>query len=190
MPRIEVGADVKLTDPRVSARMNQVMRPLKVLAYLQGDKDLMDDLNMVANLNFEQELERESETFDAMVFRAVVAADEDEEFAKYVQVGKLGKIGHCRYILAKDLATVVNTIMDAENFGDPNQKKKDDGVTSKTVTSYCRDLLRLPTERSGSKGGGVGIVLDREKILAGKFRFGMQSDEGGKPGAEQGELKI
>ena len=190
MPRLEVGTSVKLTDPRVSARMNQVMRPLKVLAHLQGDKDLMDDLNMVANLNFEQELERESETFDAMVFRAVVAADEDDEFAKYVQVGKLGKIGHCRYILAKDLATVVNTIMDAENFGDPHQKKKDDGVTSKTVTSYCRDLFRLPTERSGSKGGGVGIVLDREKIEAGKFRFGIKTEDVTDPETKQGEMKL
>jgi hypothetical protein len=187
LPRIEVEPNVHLTDPRVSARMNQVMRPLKVLAHLQGDKELMSDLNMVAEINFEMEQGRESESFEAMVFRAVIAADEDEEFAKYVQTGKLGKFGPCRYILAKDLAMIVNTIMDTENFGDGTQRKKDEGVTSKTVTSYCRDLFRLPTERSGSKGGGVGIVLDAEKIAAGKFRFGIEDK---KPEPEPKQLEM
>lgn len=175
MPRIEVDASVKLTDVRVSARMNQVMRPLKVLAYLQGDKDLMDDLNMVAEINFEEERSRASASFEAMIFRAIVAVNEDAEFAKYVQTGKLRKLGVVRYVLSKDLALITNTMMDAENYSSESSgKKKDDGgVTARTVSELCRNMFRFPVERAGSKGGGNGIVLDKELIDAGKFRFGM-----------------
>ena len=174
MPRIEVDASVKLTDVRVSARMNQVMRPLKVLAYLQGDKELMDDLNMVAEINFEEEQNRAAASFEALVFRAVVAVDKDEEFAKYVHLGKLKKLGIVRYVLAKDLALIANNMMDSENISaESNQKKKEDGITSQTVSGYCRDQFRFPVERAGSRGGGNAIVLDKAIIEAGKFRFGM-----------------
>lgn len=176
MPAIEVDTTVKLTDVRVSARMNQVMRPLKVLAYLQEDKELMEDLNMVAEINYEEEQNRAAASFEALIFRAVVAADEEEEFAKYVQQGKLKKLGVVRYVLAKDLALIANQIMDAENFSsESNAKKKDgDGVTARTVSELCRNMFRFPVERAGSKGGGNAVVLDKEMISAGKFRFGME----------------
>lgn len=176
LPDLEVEDSVMLTDTRISARMNQVMRPLKVLAHLLDDKDLMKDLEMVAQINFDAEQTRESESFEAMIFRAVLAVYEDETYAKYIQTGKLGQFGNCKYVLAKDLASIVNEIMDAENFANPDQKKKGEGVTSKTVSSICKDIFRLPTARSGSKGGGVGIVLDPGKIAAGKFRFGMDKE--------------
>lgn len=175
MPRIEVDSSVKLTDVRVSARMNQVMRPLKVLAFLQDDKELMEDLNMVAQINYEEEQNRAASSFEAMIGRAVVAAHEDEEFAKYVQRGKLKKLGVVRYVLAKDLAMIANTMMDAENFSDPGHKKKDgEGVTARTVSELCRNMFRLPVERAGSKGGGNAVVLDEELIASIKFRFGME----------------
>jgi hypothetical protein len=177
MPRIEVDASVKLTDIRVSARMNQVMRPLKVLAHLQDDKDLMADLNMVAEINFEEEQNRAAASFEAMIARAIAAVDSDEEFAKYVQRGKLKKLGVVRYVLAKDLALISNQMMDAENFTEGNQKKKDgEGVTSKTVSEMSRNQFRLPVERAGSKGGGNAIVLDKVMIDALKFRFSIEVD--------------
>jgi hypothetical protein len=179
MPRIEVDASVKLTDVRVSARMNQVMRPLKVLAYLQGDKELMDDLNMVAEINFEEEQNRESASFEALIFRAIVAVDGDDEFAKYVQQGKLKKMGIVRYVLAKDLALIANMMMDAENFSiDSTAKRKEgEGVTAKTVSDICRNAFRFPVERAGSKGGGNAVVLYPVKIDAGRFRFGMTPEK-------------
>jgi len=195
MPRIEVDASVKLTDVRVSARMNQVMRPLKVLAYLQGDKDLMDDLNMVAEINFEEEQNRESASFEALIFRAIVAVDGDQEFAKYVQQGKLKKMGIVRYVLAKDLALIANTMMDAENFSiDSTAKRKEgEGVTAKTVSDICRNAFRFPVERAGSKGGGNAVVLDPVKIDAGKFRFNMvqeKMDLAEEPVVKQEEMKL
>jgi len=77
-------------------------------------------------------------------------------------------------VLAKDLALITNQMMDAENFSDPNTKKKDgDGVTARTVSELCRNMFRLPVERAGSKGGGNAVVLDKELIESIKFRFGM-----------------
>jgi len=187
IPNLEVDDNVILTDRRISARMNQIMRPLKVLAHLLEDKDLMGDLEMIAEINYDAEQTRESDSFDATIFRAVLAVHEDKEYAKYVQNGKLGKFGHCRYVLAKDLAVVANEIMDAENFVDPSQKKKDGGVTSRTIGGICRDIFRMPVERSGSKGGGAGIVLDEEKIMAGKFRFGIEA-KAVEPAATQLEM--
>lgn len=189
MPSIEVDAAVRLTDIRVSARMNQVMRPLKVLAHLQGDKDLMEDLNMVAEINFEEEQNRAAASFEAMIARAIVAVDEEQEYAKYVQRGKLRKLGSVRYVLAKDLALIANQMMDAENFSEGNQKKKDgEGVTSKTVAEMSRNQFRLPVERAGSKGGGNAVVLDKAIIDALKFRFSIEVDMADK--ATQSEMVI
>jgi len=138
----------------------------------------MEDLNMVAEINFEEEQNRAAASFEALVFRAVVAVDEDDEFEKYRHLGKLRKLGIVRYVLAKDLAMIANTMMDTENYStDSTQKKKEDAVTSQTVSGYCRDLFRLPVERSGSKGGGNAVVLDKEMISAIKFRFGMDQVE-------------
>ena len=178
MPRIEVDANIKLTDVRVSARMNQVMRPLKVLAHLQNDTELMSDLDMVAEINYEEEQNKLAASFEAMIFRAIVAVDTEKEYAKYVVVGKLKKLGSVRYVLAKDLAFITNTMMDEENFSaNSEQKKKDEGVTAKTVSEYARNQFRLPVERSGTRGGGNAVVLDQALIAAGKFRFGIEDEE-------------
>ena len=118
-------------------------------------------------------MNRAKASFEAHIFRTIVELDEDPEFAKYVQLGKLGKYGVVRYVLAKDVARLVNERMDAENFSDPSAKKDKEGVTSQTVTNFFRDQMRFPVERAGSRGGGNAIALDREKIAAGKFRFGM-----------------
>lgn len=174
-PRIEADPKIKLTDARVSARMNQVMRPLKVLAHMQDDKELLADLNMIAEVNYEEEMKRMSESFEALIFRAVAAVDEREEYAKYVQVGKLGRQGEVRYVLARDLAVVANEIADVENFGEgaADEKKDKDKIKARTVSSICREAFRLPIERAGSHKGVSAIVLDKEKIEIGKFRFGM-----------------
>lgn len=188
MPRIEVDATVKLTDPRVSARMNQVMRPLKVLAYLQNDKELMKDLDAVAEVNYEEEQNKAQASFDAMIFRAILAVDTEKEYAKYVVTGKLKKLGVVRYVLAKDLAFIANTMMDEENFSaNSEKKKKDDGVTARTVSEIARNMFRFPVERSGSRGGGNAVALDKGLIAAGKFRFGITDEDDEKP--EQLELK-
>ena len=177
MPRIEVDATVKLTDVRVSARMNQVMRPLKVLAYLQDDKDLMRDLEMVAAVNYEEEQNKLQASFEAAIFRAIVAVDSEKEYAKYVASGKLKKLGSVRYVLAKDLAFIANTMMDDENFSaNSEKKKKEDGVTARTVSEIARNMFRFPVERAGTRGGGNAVVLDKALIDAGKFRFGMMDD--------------
>jgi len=195
LPRIEADPKIKLTDPRVSARMNQVMRPLKVLAYMQDDKELLEDLNMIAEVNYEEEMKRMAESFEALIFRAVVAVDEREEYAKYVQTGKLGRQGEVRYVLARDLAIVANEIADVENFGEGSSDKKDkDSIKSRTISSVCRDAFRLPIERAGSHKGVSAIVLDKDKIAIGKFRFGMdqaadlEDSSAEKPG--QGEMKL
>lgn len=179
LPELEVEDSVMLTNRNVNARMNQVMRPLKVLAHLLDDKDLMKDLNMVAKINYESEQNRDSASFEALIFRAIMAVDEDEEFAKYVQSGKLKKMGVVRYVLAKDLALIANNMMDAENFSsDSNFKRKEgEGVTAKTVSEIARDVFRFPVERAGSKGGGNAVVLDPVKIEAGKFRYGLDDME-------------
>jgi hypothetical protein len=173
LPRLEVDPKVMLTDVRISPRMNQIMRPLKVLAHLQNDKELLRDLNVMAEINYEDEMRRQSESFEALIFRAVVAVHEEDEYAKYVQFGKLRSFGEVRYVLAKDLAYVANEIADAENYQDPSSKKDNEQIKPRTVSSICRDSFRMPVDRAGSKGGGSAVVLDAEKIDVGKFRFGM-----------------
>ena len=189
LPSIELTQDdrkkYKLMDPLVSSRINQIMRPLKVLAIYQKDKDLLDDLMKLGQANYEDEITRRAGSFEAIIFRALQAADEREEYAKYVYTGKLGILGEVRYILYKDLAVIANEIIDAENISDSVEKSdKDKGVKSNTVGTICRDAFRMPVGRTGN---GWAVVLDKAKIEIGKLRFGIKGTDG--PGTEKTETQ-
>lgn len=171
----------KLMDPLVSARINQIMRPLKVLAIREQDKDLLEDLFALGQANYQDEMTRRAGSFEAIIFRAVLAVDQREEYSKYVHTGKLGTLGVVRYVLYKDLALVANEIIDAENLSEGTEKdKKGEGVKSNTVGTICRDAFRLPVHRTPN---GWAAVLDKGKLEIGKLRFGMQDDGG--PGKMQ-----
>jgi hypothetical protein len=189
LPSIELSLEerkkYKLMDPLVSSRINQIMRPLKVLAIYQQDKELLDDLFKLGQANYEDEITRRAGSFEAIIFRALQAADEREEYAKYVFEGKLGTLGVVRYILYKDLAVVANEIIDAENLSDGVEKSdKDKGVKSNTVGTICRDAFRMPVARTGK---GWAVMLDKGKIEIGKMRFGIKGTDG--PGTEDGGPK-
>lgn len=179
LPSIELTDEdrkkYQLFDPQVSSRVNQIMRPLKVLAIYQQDKELLDELKQLGQANYQDEITRRAGTFEAIIFRALQAADEREEYAKYVYEGKLGVLGVVRYILYKDLAVVANEIIDAENLSDGTEKSDHDkGVKSNTVGTICRDAFRMPVHRTGS---GWAVVLDKTKIEIGKMRFGIKEEE-------------
>ena len=176
-PSFELSAELrkeyKLTDPLVSPRINQIMRPLKVLAVIEEDQQLFDDLKMLGQANYEDELNRRAGSFDAIIFRAVVAAAEDKDYEKYVYEGKAGKYGQGRYILYKDLAVVANEILDKENLQE-GEERTEGGVKSNTIGTICRDSFRMPVHRTAS---GWAVVLDPGKIEIGKLRFGMDRDD-------------
>lgn len=195
----ELRKQYQLMDPMVSARVNQIMRPLKVLAVQQNDKQLLDDLFALGRANYEDEVTRRAGSFEALIFRAVVAADEREEYQKYVHQGTLGNLGEVRYILYKDLALVANEIIDAENVAAGMTANDKDRVKSNTIGTICRDSFRLPVHRTGS---GWAVVLDRKKIGIVKLRFGMAEEgpqaadggpetaDGGQQTAEQAEWRF
>jgi hypothetical protein len=180
LPSIELTAEdrkkYQLMDPKVSSRINQIMRPLKVLAIYQQDKDLLDELFQLGQVNYEDEITRRAGSFEAIIFRAVLAADRREEYAKYVHAGKMGTLGEVRFVLYKDLAVIANEIIDAENLSDGIEKSdKDKGVKSNTVGTICRDAFRMPVYRTGN---GWAVVLDEAKIEIGKLRFGIKGPDG------------
>lgn len=196
LPSIELTLEdrkkYKLMDPLVSSRINQIMRPLKVLAIYQQDKELLADLFKLGQANYEDEITRRAGSFEAIIFRALQAADERDEYARYVYVGKLGMMGEQRYILYKDLAVIANEIIDAENLSDGAEKSdKDKGVKSNTVGTICRDAFRMPVHRTGS---GWAVVLDKTKIEIGKLRFGIKGEDGPgtveKSGEKQEEMDL
>lgn len=188
-PSIELSAEdrkkYKLMDPRVSPRINQIMRPLKVLAIIENDKQLLEDLFSLGQANYLDEINRRAGSFEAIIFRAVLAVNENEGYAKYLHEGKLGTYGVVRYVLYKELAVVANEIMDAENANETEEKKKD-GIQSNTVGTICRDAFRMPVYRTG---GGWVVILDAQKIEIGKLRFGLK-DDGHGPQPTQGALDL
>jgi hypothetical protein len=121
----------KLADPLVSPRVNQVLRPMKVLAVLQNDDELLDELMMIGRANYEDEMIKRAGSFEALILRAIVALDiaadvktgatptaSPEYAAKVagygdkVKVGKLGKHNTVRYVLYKDVAEIgFNTLI-------------------------------------------------------------------------------
>lgn len=154
----------------------------------QNDKQLLDDLFALGRANYEDEVTRRAGSFEALIFRAVVAADEREDYQKYVHQGTLGNLGEVRYILYKDLAMVANEIIDAENLAAGMTANDKDRVKSNTIGTICRDSFRLPVHRTGS---GWAVVLDRKKIGIVKLRFGMaeegpQTADGGRKTVDGG----
>lgn len=174
----EEARKYRLMDPMVSARVNQIMRPLKVLAVQQGDRQLLEELIALGRANYEDEITRRAGTFEALIFRAVVAADERPEYQKFIHEGSLGTLGYCRFILYKDLAMIANEIIDAENLATGMSADKSDRVKSNTIGTICRDAFRLPVHRTGN---GWAVVLDRKKIQIVKLRFGMATPESIQP---------
>lgn len=197
MPKIELplvnGKRRKLSDPLVSPRVNQVLRPMKVLAVLQDDEDLLNDLMMIGRSNYEDEMIKRSGSFEAMALRTIVALDiaadlktgvpphASKSYAErvsgykdVVQIGKVGRHGLVRFASYKDVAKIMNEIMDFENIGEgAEDKKKSDAVKSRTIGEICREAFRLPVERTG---GGWVVILDRERIDLAKLRFGLDRE--------------
>jgi hypothetical protein len=197
MPEIELTPEqrkqYKLADPLVSPRVNQVLRPMKVLAVLQNDAKLLEDLKMIGRANYEDEMIKRAGSFEAVILRAALAADiaadakmglAPQASAEYaakvkgygdkVKIGKLGRHNTVRYILYKDLAGIANEIFDVENVADgAADDKKKQGVKSKTIGDVCRDSFRLPVERTGE---GWAVILQRERLDIAKLRLGLDRE--------------
>lgn len=185
---------IKLSDPLVSPRVNQVMRPMKVLAIKQGDMDLFHELMQIGQANYEDEMTKRAGSFEAMVLRAVVAADTKEGYAEKVKTGRCGKFGTQRHILFKDIATITNELLDLENLADgAADDKKKAAVKSKTIGDICRETFRLPVWRTGE---GWAAILDKERIEIGKLRFGLDREEkeleeaGAEPSKAGGQMAL
>lgn len=176
LPSLQVPEGVKLFNAEVSPRINQIFRPLMILAYMLKDDRMMADIKAIMVDNYQDELNRRAGSFEAMLLRAVIAVDEEPKWKQYVQSGKLGTHGVVRYVLYKDLAYIANEIMDAENMNEnASAKKKDsDSVKANTIGTVCRDAFRMPVARTNK---GWVVVLDKEKIDIGKLRFGLRDME-------------
>jgi hypothetical protein len=132
------------------------------------------DIDMIAEANYEDELNRRAGSFEAMLLRTVIAVDEETKYAQYVKSGKMGHHGVVKYILYKDLAFVANEIIDSENMNENATDKKKDSVKAQTIGTTCRDAFRLPVERTAK---GWVVILDKHKLDIGKLRFGLRDME-------------
>lgn len=190
----------KLADPLVSPRVNQVLRPMKVLAVLQNDMDLLEELKMIGQANYEDEMIKRAGSFEALVLRAVVAADiaadvnagekpaASAEYAEKVKgygdkvkVGKVGAYGTVRYILYKDVAEIANQMMDVENTNNQETEKKKEGIKGKTIGEIARESFRMPVHRTND---GWAVILDRPRIDIAKLRYGLDREADYKPAEE------
>lgn len=190
----------KLADPLVSPRVNQVLRPMKVLAVLQNDMDLLEELKQIGQANYEDEMIKRAGSFEALVLRAVVAADiaadvkageapaASAEYAEKVKgygdkvkVGKVGVLGVVRYMLYKDVAEIANQMMDVENTNNQEEKKRE-GIKGKTIGEIARESFRMPVHRTNE---GWAVILDRPRIDIAKLRYGLDREADYKPAPEQ-----
>lgn len=164
----------KLMDPLVSPRVNQVLRPMKVLAVLQNDLEMLYELRLIGQANYEDEMIKRAGSFEAMILRAYIGAFSMEGYADKVKSGKFGKYGQMRYVLFKDMAQIANELLDSENLAEGVEDKKKSGIKSKTVGDICRETFRFPVQRT-MEGWAVGFDAERAEI--GKLRFGLDIEE-------------
>lgn len=178
-PKIELTPEQraahKLSDPLVSPRVNQVMRPMKVLAVMEGDFDLLEELKTIGQANYEDEMIKRAGSFEAMILRAYIAAFERDGYADKLKNGRMGRLGQVRHILYKDLAQIANEILDAENLADGvTDDKKKSSIKSKTIGDICRDTFRFPVGRTGD---GWAVAFDADRLEIGKLRFGLNREQ-------------
>jgi len=170
----------KLKDYKVSPRINQVTRPIKVLA--QDDDEMLKDIKLFMLASYSEQMERKAQTPPARVADAVWAAWSDEKYAQLVLEGSVGEYGTVKYIYYKHLAQIANEIFDEMNIGDDSgeDKKKHRGIQSNTVGNIARDELQFPTRRMGK---GFVVILLPEKIEIMKVAWGLDLYENGNKGA-------
>lgn len=196
MPKIELTPEMrrknKLADPLVSPRVNQVLRPMKVLAVLQDDQELLNDLMMIGRANYEDEMIKRAGSFEAMALRALLAVDIAADiktgnepqasktliervkgYGDLVKIAKVGRHGVVRHVLYKDMAKVINEMLDFENLASGVEDAKKSAVKSRTVGDICREGFRMPVERTGD---GWAVILDRDKLDIAKLRFGLDHE--------------
>jgi hypothetical protein len=149
---------------------------MKVLAVKENDRSLLAELKMIGQSNYEDEMTKRAGSFEAVILRAVIAADTKTGYADKVREGRLGKLGTVRHILYKDLAVIANEVLDSENIADgaTDDNKKKNGVKTRTIGEICRETFRLPVARTGD---GWAVVLDQDRIEIGKLRFGLDREE-------------
>lgn len=199
LPTIELTEEErkahKLNDVQVDARENQLLRSAKVMAVKQNDMELLDELFKIGRANFEDRLLELSGSFEAMVLRAMLAADiakdlemglepqasadyasEVKAYAEFVKIGKVGKHGTVRYILYKNVARILNEIFDLENVAENESddvKARRKKAQSKTVGDICRDAFRMPVERTWK---GWVVILARQRLEIAKRRLGLDRE--------------
>ncbi len=160
----------KLKDYKVSPRINQVTRPIKVLA--QDDDEMLNDIKLFMLASYSEQMERKAQTPAARVADAIWAAWQDEKYAQLVLESSIGEFGSVKYIYYKHLAQIANEIFDEMNVGadEGEDKKKHRGIQSNTVGNIARDELQFPTRRMGK---GFVVIMLPEKIEVMKVVWGM-----------------
>jgi hypothetical protein len=173
----------KLKDMRVSPRINQVTRPLKILA--QDDDAMLNDIKTFMLASYNEQMEKKSGSPVARVADAIIAVTEDDKYKHLVMEGAIGEFGVVKYIYYKHLAQVANEIMDAMNLledASDDDKKKRRGMQPTTIGSISRDDLQFPTRRMG-KGFVVVLLPERIKIM--RVAWGLDLNSQPKPAAHQ-----
>lgn len=170
----------KLKDFNVSPRINQVTRPIKVLA--QDDDEMLKDIKLFMLASYSEQMERKAQTPAARVADAIWAAWQEEKYALLVLEGSIGEFGTVKYIYYKHLAQIANEIFDEMNVGSTGEasddgKKKHRGIQSNTVGNIARDELQFPTRRMGK---GFVVIMIPEKIEVMKMAWGLDLYGNGK----------
>lgn len=168
--RIEVSSKVQLTDENVSPRVNQVMRPLKVLAYVQGNQEMLNEIQDIGKMSYEGEMNWAAASMEAAIFRGIVEVFEKPAYDKHFFTGSIKQYGTVKYIMASELTRLVNEYIDYENLGDGVEKKNQEAVKTITVNNNCRDYYKIPVERINK---GMIVIRDLAALEDSKKRYGL-----------------
>lgn len=178
----------ELEDEMVSTRANQVTVPIKYI--VKDDPAALAEITSTVREMYADEILEKAESYDARFLEAIIALTETNRFAvlDFVHEAELSEFGHAKFIRYPDLALVVNFLLNEQNTGiekdvesiintpvqeqetdnqptdekgKKKKKKTETGVSTKTVGSMVRKILRLPVNRHGR--GYVVIVWSQRK---------------------------
>ncbi len=164
----EIPTDNDLIDVNISARLNQVMSPIKALA--KGDPTLLRQIEMFLR-NYQSEIISDrSESLAAYVVEAMwkIYGYDDLHQAHVYQDREDGE-----YLLPKDIARITNEIMDEINDDGSESEDENKGprVKSRRIGSV---LKQLGVKRLPRKEHGIPVLWDFKKMQALAEHYGVQ----------------
>lgn len=177
----KIDFDMELADVLISARFNQVTMPIKMLAKMAGEDQLVQQIHEMLRQKYEEETAEKSMMIEARVVEALWKMYLYPDLRARLVIKESGEI---RVKIGDVTAIANNIIMEMNQEGselrnhkddEGDKKKKNYEVGAQRVGRIMKEVIQL--KKTARTGDGIFCIWDDVKMeIAGK-KYGVLPDE-------------